>query len=116
MKKINLSIIISVLIMILAAALVIAAENENRGGEILKVDGGSKGEVTFPHKEHQDNLKDCKLCHDTFPQKLGVIKEMKDKKELKRKQVMNDVCLKCHKDYKKANKAYGPINCNGCHG
>jgi len=113
MKIIRLSILIAA-IMIFAAALVIAAEN--RGAETLKVDGASKGTVTFPHKVHQDELKDCNICHATFPQELGVIKKLKENKELKRKEVMNDVCLKCHKDYKAAGKEHGPINCNGCHG
>lgn len=112
MKNVKISILIAAL-MIFAAALVVAAEN--RGGEKLTIDA-SKGAVTFPHKEHQDNLKDCKLCHATFPQELGVIKKMKEKKELERKQVMDGVCLKCHKDYKAAGKDHGPINCNGCHG
>lgn len=113
MKTIKLSIIVAVLILF-SAALIIASEN--RGGEVLTVDGASKGAITFPHKEHQDTLKDCKICHDTFPQELGVIKKMKGNKELKRKQVMNDVCLKCHKEYKASGKNHGPINCNGCHG
>lgn len=113
MKKRDLSILIAA-IMLFSTALVVSAEN--RGGEVLKIDGASKGEVTFPHKEHQDNLKDCKICHATFPQEAGVIKKMKDNKELKRKQVMNEVCLKCHKEYKSEGKEHGPINCNGCHG
>ncbi|MBF0204976.1 MAG: cytochrome c3 family protein, partial [Desulfamplus sp.] len=104
MRKIKFPIIITALI-ILTVALVIASEN--RGQEILKIDATSKGEVTFPHKQHQDQLKDCKLCHDTFPQKPGIIKEMKSKKELKGKQVMNQVCIKCHKDYKADGKEYG---------
>ncbi|MBF0303187.1 MAG: cytochrome c3 family protein [Desulfamplus sp.] len=113
-NRTNFSIIIMVSLVFFAATLVIAAEK--RGGETLKVDGGSKGTVTFPHKAHQDGLKDCNICHAVFPQELGVIKNLKDKKELEKKQVMNEVCIKCHKDYKTAGKAYGPTNCNGCHG
>ncbi|MBF0378505.1 MAG: cytochrome c3 family protein [Desulfamplus sp.] len=114
-NKLHLSVIIAALsFMIFIASFVSAAEN--RGGATLTVDGGSKGSITFPHKAHQDGLKDCNICHSTFPQELGVIKKLKDKKELDKKKVMNEVCLKCHKEYKAASKPYGPINCNGCHG
>ncbi|MBF0112735.1 MAG: cytochrome c3 family protein [Desulfamplus sp.] len=109
------SLFIVALLVVFAAAIAIAAEN--RGGEKITVDGGSKGVVNFPHKIHQDELKDCNICHAKFPQELESIKKLKDKKELKKMQVMNEVCLKCHKAYKAEGKPkYGPINCNGCHG
>jgi hypothetical protein len=111
-NRINLVIVIAAL-MLFAAVFAIAAEN--MGGEKLTVDGGSKGAINFPHKGHQDGLKDCNICHATFPKELGVIKKLKEKKEIKNKLVMNDVCLKCHKGYKEAGKEHGPINCNGCH-
>ena len=111
--KTNFIIVVTALFMICASALVIAAEN--RGGETLKVDGGSKGIVTFPHKEHQDQLKDCNICHSLFAQESGIIKNLKEKKELKGKQVMNDLCIKCHKDYKASGKTSGPTTCSGCH-
>ncbi|SLM28613.1 Cytochrome c, class III family protein [Desulfamplus magnetovallimortis] len=113
MQKISRMLLI--ITFILFAAVIVTASEEKKGEPVITVDGGSKGEVSFPHKEHQEELKECNLCHDTFPQEMGVIKKMKDNKELKKKQVMNEVCLKCHKDYKKEGKKYGPISCSGCH-
>ncbi len=112
MKSIKHFLIIAGLILFAA---VIVTASEKTGAKEITVDGGSKGDINFPHKVHQDNLKDCMICHDTFPQELDVIKKMKKEKELKRKQVMNAVCLKCHKEYKKAGKEYGPTKCSGCH-
>ena len=86
-----------------------------KGAENINVNGGSKGNVPFPHKMHQDVLQDCQICHDTFPQEMGVIKKLKESGDLKKKQVMNAVCLDCHKKNKKAGKDYGPISCSGCH-
>lgn len=111
-NRIKFSVAIAAMV-IFGAAFVIAAEN--RGGETLKVDGGSKGIVSFPHKTHQDQLKDCNICHSVFAQEMGVIKTLKEKKELKGKQVMNDLCIKCHKDYKASGKTSGPTTCSGCH-
>jgi hypothetical protein len=34
---------------------------------------------------------------------------------IKKKQLMTKTCLKCHRDNKKAGKAYGPVKCSGCH-
>src|SRR5664279_6445986 len=28
------------------------------------------GDVTFPHKKHQEALKDCKVCHEKGPGKI----------------------------------------------
>ncbi len=111
-ERINPLLIIAVIIFFVATVVIAA---ENRGAEQLTVDGGTKGAVNFPHKAHQDGLKDCNLCHSIFPQELGVIKNLKNKKELEKKEVMNELCIKCHKDYKLSGKAYGPTNCNGCH-
>ena len=112
MQKVTLSLLMTLLVLSMAA---IVTASANNGAEKITVDGGSKGEVEFTHKNHQDRLEDCMVCHDVFPQELGVIKKMKSEKKLKRKQVMNDVCLACHKADKKAGKAYGPTSCNKCH-
>lgn len=101
---------------ILFFSVVMASAMANHGPEEFSLDGGSKGKIDFPHKMHQDALdNDCQACHSVFPKELGVIKKMKKSKELKRKQVMNKTCIKCHKDFKKAGKSYGPISCNDCH-
>ena len=112
MKPMKLAVIVAGLLIFSAVA---AFAVVNTGAESITLDGGSKGEITFPHREHQDTLKDCKACHDVFPMELGVIKKLKVAKELKRKQVMNKTCIQCHRDRKKAGESYGPTSCNDCH-
>ena len=59
-----------------------------------------KGNVTFKHKEHQEQLKDCKQCHENGPGKIkGFGKEWAHKN-----------CKGCHQDM-----GDGPIACGGCH-
>jgi uncharacterized membrane protein len=112
MKAIKLAVIMAALIIFSAVATLAMV---NHGAEQLTINGGSKGEVSFPHKEHQDIIGDCTACHDVFPMELGVIKTMKANKELKRKQVMNKTCIKCHRARKSKGESYGPISCNDCH-
>lgn len=60
----------------------------------------SMGKVTFPHKKHQEMLKDCKKCHESAPGKIaGLDKEWAHK-----------TCKGCHTDMKK-----GPVGCKDCH-
>ena len=92
-----------------------AAEVQNRGAPDITLDGGKKGNVNFPHHMHQDNIKDCQVCHDLFPQKPGIIQDLKNQGKLKKKQVMNNKCLKCHKAKKKAGEEAGPTKCTECH-
>lgn len=88
----------------------------DQGAAEFVMDGGSRGAVDFPHKRHQEVLEgDCSTCHDLFPMERGVIEKMKAEKTLKKKQVMNDHCVKCHRDRKKAGQSYGPISCSKCH-
>ncbi len=58
------------------------------------------GNVTFPHKMHQDMLKDCKLCHEKAPGKIAGFGKEKAHK----------LCISCHK-----SKEKGPTTCTGCH-
>ena len=102
------------LAMVVSIAVIGVAAN-TMGADRFALDGGGKGEIDFPHKIHQETLGDCKACHDVFPKELGVIKKMKTQKTLKRKQVMNDTCIACHKAYKAEGKKFGPIRCNECH-
>jgi len=55
------------------------------------------------------------LCHSLFPQSPGTIDANKQKGDLKKKQVMNKLCIKCHKSEKKKGNAYGPVACSKCH-
>jgi flavoprotein len=58
------------------------------------------GNVTFHHKQHQERLKDCKLCHKAGPGKIqGFGKEWAHK-----------TCKGCHE-----SKGAGPTKCPDCH-
>ncbi|MGD0584227.1 MAG: cytochrome c7 [Oryzomonas sp.] len=60
----------------------------------------SMGKVTFPHKKHQDMLKDCKKCHAGAPGKIeGFGKDWAHK-----------TCKGCHSEMGK-----GPTSCKDCH-
>lgn len=93
----------------------LAAANQNKGAADMMLEGGTKGKVSFPHRKHQDNLKDCAVCHDLFPQAAGAIEEYKAGGKLEKKQVMNKLCTKCHKAEKEAGKKSGPVTCASCH-
>jgi len=95
--------IICVIILSVAA---IAGDSLNE----IKIKGGFMGAVTLPHQLHVDIADDCQKCHGIFPQKLGVIQELKDAKTFKKKYIMKDVCISCHKSQKS-----GPTMCYGCH-
>ncbi len=108
-KKIILVIFGIVLVASIAAAV------QNKGAKDIEISGGTKGKISFPHQKHQDTLKDCKICHDAFPQAPGSIDKLKDEGKLKKKQVMNKQCVKCHKEKKKAGEKTGPTSCSKCH-
>jgi hypothetical protein len=92
-----------------------AFSEQNLGSESIILEGGDSGAVPFPHKLHQDSLKDCSICHELFDQEIGSIEKLKLENKLKAKQVMNTQCLKCHRDTKKAGNASGPVSCATCH-
>ncbi len=60
-----------------------------------------QGNVTFPHKAHQDRLKDCKTCHAT---------DAGGKIEGFGKDKAHALCKACHEKEKK-----GPTKCVECH-
>ncbi len=91
------------------------SDEMDTGAEKMIIDGGSKGKVPFGHRLHQKNLGDCNICHTIFPKVKGAIVDLKKKEDLKRKQVMNKLCLKCHRAERMAGKAYGPTTCSKCH-
>ncbi len=60
----------------------------------------SFGTVSFPHKMHQEKLKDCKKCHEGAPGKIaGFGKDWAHKN-----------CKGCHTEMK-----MGPTKCKECH-
>jgi cytochrome c7-like protein len=93
----------------------LAAAVQNPGAKDMKLDGGNRGVVDFPHHLHQKTIGDCNACHDIFPKTAGIIKDLKEQKKLKKKQVMNKTCIKCHKEKKKAGEKAGPTICSQCH-
>ncbi len=59
------------------------------------------GKVTFPHKAHQELLKDCQKCHDSAAG--GAISGFD-------KDMAHKTCKGCHTEMKQ-----GPVTCGGCH-
>ena len=88
---------------------------ENKGAEIVLLDGGKRGRVTFHHHLHQNILKECQLCHEIFPQEKDAIQRLKSEGRLAKKQVMNKLCIKCHKALAREGKPSGPKTCKKCH-
>ena len=89
---------------------------QNTGSSVVIFEKGKMPQVAFPHHLHQQKLNnECNLCHDLFPMQAGVIKEMILQEKLKKQQVMNSKCLKCHKDRLQAGLAAGPVKCTECH-
>ncbi|HDO29927.1 MAG TPA: cytochrome C [Desulfobacteraceae bacterium] len=84
------------------------------GSANIVLKGGHFGDIHFPHKLHQDTLKNCKLCHKMFPMKKGAIEDLIAKKTLKKKEVMKN-CEKCHRADKAKGVKTGPTSCRGCH-
>ena len=107
--------ILLLIIFVILFTVTIVAAVKNEGAKDIEIYGGSKGKVPFPHHMHQTNLEDCNICHSLFPQKLNSINDLKTKGQLKKKQVMRKLCIKCHKTEKRAGNKTGPTQCSKCH-
>jgi len=111
MKK---TVFLVTLIFVIGLAVYVTAQD--KGAETVIFEKGRMPAVTFPHHEHQQKLNnDCSSCHDLFPMKAGIIKEMIIQEKLKKQQVMNSKCVQCHKDRKKEGLEAGPTKCTQCH-
>jgi uncharacterized membrane protein len=88
--------------------------DQKKGAPEIRLDGGNKGPVDFPHQKHQQTLGDCSICHTIFPQTTGIIRDLKNQAKLKPKQVMNH-CRQCHRSMAAAGKHAGPTSCRKCH-
>ncbi len=110
--KVTISAVLLCLV-ILMTGLAVAVENKGAANMVLT--GGERGNVPFPHHQHQNKLVDCKICHDVFPQENGAIDRLKKEGKLKPKMVMNKQCTKCHKAKRRAGQKSGPITCKQCH-
>jgi len=106
-------------VVVLSVALLLgwaAAAQTAKGAEQIKLAGGSQGSVPFPHHRHQKALgDDCLACHAFFAQEPGSIVKSKADGKLAPKQVMNTMCIQCHRDRKQAGQPSGPIGCAKCH-
>jgi len=110
--------------LVLAAALLTASpgvmgsstiQTQNKGAANIELKAGQRGSVFFPHRRHQQKLGDCKICHSVFPQTPGVIAKQKQEGKLKKKYVMTRLCIKCHRQKKRAGVKAGPTVCSKCH-
>ena len=108
-KKWVLGIILGVFISTIGLAV------ENKGAEKIQIDAGSRGAVPFMHRAHQDRLGDCNICHSMFPQAPQSLAKLKESGQMKPKDVMNKLCIKCHKAEKNAGNNAGPTTCSKCH-
>ncbi|MBL0712666.1 MAG: cytochrome c3 family protein [Desulfosarcina sp.] len=114
MKGMRLTILV-LLFTTVGAAYAYTIQTENKGAAAIELNGGKKGPVPFPHRAHQEVLKDCQVCHELFPQQAGAIDKLKADGELKKKQIMNKHCTKCHKKMKTEGRKTGPTTCKACH-
>ena len=115
--KIKLLLLLGAGILFCAAVTVALSEApaENKGAAEIKLPGGTRGLVPFPHHQHQDALGDCEICHSVFPQEAGIIEKLKTQGKLKKKHVMNKLCTQCHKQKKREGIKSGPTTCKKCH-
>jgi cytochrome c553 len=60
-----------------------------------------KGNISFPHKKHQEQLKNCTLCHE---------KSAGGKIEGLNMTWAHKTCRGCHEE-----KKMGPTSCGDCH-
>ncbi len=86
-------IVAAVAIVMFSAGIVVAADSFTFPTKM--------GTVTFPHKMHQEMLKDCKKCHAT---------DAGGKIEGFSKDWAHKTCKGCHEESKK-----GPTKCSECH-
>ena len=77
---------------IAAAALTIFTAGTAMAADTITLPA-KNGDITFPHKKHQELLKDCKLCHEKGPGKIeGLGKDWAQEKK-----AGPTKCAECHK-------------------
>ncbi len=117
MKK-KLAALIAVVFAVVAVSTVVFAVDN--GPETIVIDNIQKKKpaVTFPHRKHQEMLKDCKICHHKAKEgeqpKSCAECHGKVKEAPKFKKAMHKKCRDCHKKEKAAGKN-PPTKCNQCH-
>ena len=114
--KIKLIVVLASVAAIIALSTIASTmASQNKGAANIELNGGKRGNVPFPHHQHQERLAECNICHSIFPQKTGSIAELQTEGKLKKKYVMNKLCTKCHKETKKSGQKSGPTTCKKCH-
>ena len=114
MKALRMTILI-LLVIFSGVAYAYTIQTTNKGADHIELFGGKSGPVPFPHRAHQEVLTDCTVCHELFPQETGAIEKLKASGDLKKKQIMNKHCTKCHRKMKKEGRKTGPTTCKSCH-
>lgn len=107
-----------ILLAVLSGALLLlttSLASQNKGAADITLNGGTRGKVHFPHQKHIDTIGDCNVCHDLYPDTAGIIDTLKAQGKLKKKQVMNGQCTRCHRAAKKEGNPSGPTTCSKCH-
>ncbi|RLB03752.1 MAG: cytochrome C [Deltaproteobacteria bacterium] len=114
MRRYKLIFIVIGVLGILGFVSSISLSVNNQGPKRIVISGGGMGNIDFPHHQHQDALKNCKVCHQLFPKKVGSIAQLKKEGRLEKKQVMAN-CRGCHKERANEGMKAGPTSCNQCH-
>ena len=117
MNRWRITVVIGLALLFLVAVLNAATPGEtDNGAEEIMINAGSKGSVFFPHREHQKTAAiACQVCHELFPKEPGSISRLKGEETLKPRQIMNNLCISCHRKTAAAGKPSGPRSCNICH-
>ena len=55
--------LISMVVLIVGSSIAVSLAIENQGAEEIELDGGKRGKVPFPHRQHQQNLGDEQALH-----------------------------------------------------
>ncbi|MFW5908048.1 MAG: cytochrome c3 family protein [Desulfosalsimonas sp.] len=107
------------LVFLLCIAVVSAETSEKDAhdavAEMITLEGGTLGKVQFPHQLHQKTLGDCSECHVLYPPEKRAIRAAQKAGDLKKQQVMNTQCIKCHVGRQSIAKPSGPTKCAKCH-
>ena len=116
-EKAMMRLMMAAVILLSAVAMAFGGQagGGDKGPEQILLPGGSRGPVPFPHRDHQNRLQDCMICHHMFGQEPGSIEKLKADGQLGKKAVMNKLCIKCHRAQKTAGRPAGPLTCSQCH-
>jgi predicted CXXCH cytochrome family protein len=128
-KKSLVLLVVTALTLSLAFAVSMSLAEQNMGDAEITLNADGKKPAIFPHKEHQDRLKDCAKCHH-YVDEAGAQQPCDDgtdpiakcdschnadfanEKLRTWKDIGHGLCKKCHTKMK-ADGA--PTKCGACH-